>query len=148
MFCPRCGKQNQDNSLFCTWCGAGFTGVTAQKLDQPEPEKPAEQVEPPEPQVAEAIQPAETAAALKTGPDSPESEAVPVPGNIPQAGSSAPVTAERRAVFGGEVPMAQKSAVREQKYYTGAHIAICLAVAGVMAAAAGIFAGLYFSVIL
>lgn len=36
---------------------------------------------------------------------------------------------------------------KTKKYYTGAQLAICLVTTGIMAAAAGIFAGLYFSVI-
>ena len=32
MFCPKCGKKNDDNSLFCTWCGAGFGSVSTQSL--------------------------------------------------------------------------------------------------------------------
>ncbi len=36
---------------------------------------------------------------------------------------------------------------KPRKYYTGAQLAICLVTTGIMAAAAGIFAGLYFSVI-
>lgn len=36
---------------------------------------------------------------------------------------------------------------KQEKYYTSKHIVLCLVVAGIMAAAAGVFAGLYFSVI-
>lgn len=36
---------------------------------------------------------------------------------------------------------------KPEKYYTTKHIVLCLVIAGVMAAAAGVFAGLYFSVI-
>ncbi len=42
---------------------------------------------------------------------------------------------------------AKKNDEKPEKYYTTKHIVLCLAVAGIMAVAAGVFAGLYFSVI-
>lgn len=41
----------------------------------------------------------------------------------------------------------KKEKEKTEKYYTTKHIVLCLVVAGVMAVAAGVFAGLYFSVI-
>lgn len=98
MFCPKCGKKNDDNSLFCTWCGAGFGSVSTQSLS---------------------------------------------------AAPAAPDSAANLLSFNNEVPVASaQKPEKERRYFTAAHIAICLAVTGVMAAAAGIFAGLYFSTIL
>ena len=62
---------------------------------------------------------------------------------------TAPDSAANLLSFNNEVPVASaQKPEKERRYFTAAHIAICLAVTGVMAAAAGIFAGLYFSTIL
>jgi len=62
---------------------------------------------------------------------------------------AAPGSAANLLSFNNEVPVASaQKPEKERRYFTAAHIAICLAVTGVMAAAAGIFAGLYFSTIL
>ena len=62
---------------------------------------------------------------------------------------AAPDSAANLLSFNNEVPVASaQKPEKERRYFTAAHIAICLAVTGVMAAAAGIFAGLYFSTIL
>ncbi len=179
MFCPKCGKKNDDNSLFCTWCGAGFSSVSTQSLSAA-PEVPAASapVEAPAPQPelqtvsaapvvsAENSQAVQSAGEVKQ-PEPTEQPAysVPTPGVIPQSSAehSAAQTSASGAVnaqavpdsavnplsFNNEVPVvsAQKPE-KERRYFTAAHIAICLAVAGVMAAAAGVFAGLYFSTIL
>ena len=90
---------------------------------------------------------------------------VPTPGVIPQSSAehtaaqtsasgalnvqAAPDSAANLLSFNNEVPVASaQKPEKERRYFTAAHIAICLAVTGVMAAAAGIFAGLYFSTIL
>lgn len=47
-----------------------------------------------------------------------------------------------------EIPLPEaKKSEKPEKYYTTKHIVLCLVIAGIMAAAAGVFAGLYFSVI-
>lgn len=64
----------------------------------------------------------------------------PTPGNIPKSGFSAP---------GYQMPSApapQEKPKRERKYTLG-HIMLCLAAVAVMAITAGVFAGLYFSVV-
>lgn len=63
----------------------------------------------------------------------------PTPGNIPKSGFSAP---------GYQVPSAPapREKPRERKYTLG-HIMLCLAAVAVMAITAGVFAGLYFSVV-
>ena len=50
----------------------------------------------------------------------------------------------------GGTKKAEKPAEKKEKpekYYTTKHIVLCLVIAGIMAAAAGVFAGLYFSAI-
>ena len=76
------------------------------------------------------------------------------------AGSAADITktlpAERHSEFKTEAPFLNSQAVvptvppqtpAPEKYYTFGHIAMCLAAVAVMAIVAGVFAGLYFSVI-
>lgn len=67
------------------------------------------------------------------------SSAVPTPNVIPSSGTLGYTTVTIAA------PKKEKRP-RERKYTLG-HLILCLATAGVMAVAAGIFAGLYFSVV-
>lgn len=170
MFCPKCGKKNDDNSLFCTWCGAGFGSVSTQSLSAaPAASAPAEAPAPELQTVsaapivsAENSQAAQSAGEVKPEPTEQPAYSVPTPGVIPQSSAehtaaqtsasgalNAPDSAANLLSFNNEVPVASaQKPETERRYFTAAHIAICLAVTGVMAAAAGIFAGLYFSTIL
>ena len=171
MFCPKCGKKNDDNSLFCTWCGAGFGSVSTQSLSAaPAASAPVEapathqelQTVSAAPVVsAENSQAAQSAGEVKPEPTEQPAYSVPTPGVIPQSSAeqtsasgalsapTAPGSAANLLSFNNEVPVASaQKPEKERRYFTAAHIAICLAVTGVMAAAAGIFAGLYFSTIL
>ena len=167
MFCPKCGKKNDDNSLFCTWCGAGFGSVSTQSLSAaPAASAPVEA-----PATHQELQTVSAAPVVSAGeikqPEPTEQPAysVPTPGVIPQSSAehtaaqnsasgalnaqAAPDSAANLLSFNNEVPVASaQKPEKERRYFTAAHIAICLAVTGVMAAAAGIFAGLYFSTIL
>lgn len=176
MFCPKCGKKNEDSSLFCTWCGAGFGSISTRSLNAaPEPAAPAAE-ETPAPQPAESEKvlqtvpsdSAETAApdvpavpaapAESANPAGAQAFSLPTPGVIPQSSAQLP---NQQSAPKPEAPTAPAIPVdmvvpasisdkpgAERRYYTGKHIAICLIVAGIMAAAAGVFAGLYFSTIL
>lgn len=160
MFCPKCGKKNEDSSLFCTWCGAGFSAISTQSLsaapEQSTREKvlqtvPAAEVEPIEPDNS-SVPVSASISAEHTESAEPESPAqsLPAPGVIPQSGiGTAPDNVEIPDFFDSTVPVSfEKPKAKEPRSYTAAHLAICLVVAGVMAAAAGVFAGLYFSTIL
>lgn len=170
MFCPKCGKKNDDNSLFCTWCGAGFGSVSTQSLSAAPAASAPVEASAPQPELqtvsAENSQAAQSAGEIKQ-PEPIEQPAysVPTPGVIPQSSAehtaaqtsasgalnaqAAPDSAANLLSFNNEVPVASaQKPEKERRYFTAAHIAICLAVTGVMAAAAGIFAGLYFSTIL
>ena len=160
MFCPKCGKKNEDSSLFCTWCGAGFSTISTQSLsvapEQSAGEKvlqtvPAAEVEPIEPDNS-SVPVSASMSAEPTESAEPESPAqsLPAPGVIPQSGiGTAPDKVEVTNFSDVTVPVSfEKPKAKEPRNYTAAHLAICLVVAGVMAAAAGVFAGLYFSTIL
>ena len=111
MFCPKCGKKNDDNSLFCTWCGAGFGSVSTQSLSaSPAASAPVEapathqelQTVSAAPIVsAENSQAAQSAGEIKQ-PEPTEQPAysVPMPGVIPQ--SSAEHTAAQNSASGVE----------------------------------------------
>lgn len=156
MYCQKCGKEIAAGSVFCTWCGA------RQEMPIPQPEV-IPQESPAQPAtVQENAAPAAPTAVIT--PEAPtetpapeESKAEPA-AETPQESAPAPETAPDNAAPGAELPKdffgdeikldsEAKPGEKPQKYYTTAHLVICLAAAGIMAAAAGIFAGLYFSVI-
>ena len=61
--------------------------------------------------------------------------------------TNAPLSAPAPAPVQTTVPLAPVPEEKEPKYYTFGHIALCLAAVAVMAIVAGVFAGLYFSVV-
>lgn len=164
MYCQKCGKEIAAGSVFCTWCGARQEMpipqpevIPQESQTQPAPvqenaapaaptavitpeapaEAPAETPAPEEPKAEPAAEtPQESAPAAETAPDN-------------AAENTAPGTELPKDFFGDEIKLDSEAKPEDkpQKYYTTAHLVICLAAAGIMAAAAGIFAGLYFSVI-
>lgn len=147
-----CGRQIDDNAAFCTWCGA--------KMIVPEAPKPAVSVPEPEPVTAEMDVPAAEA----RGEKQPEysgafsereegSEKIQESLDDAEAVPKAPLPRVDPS-WNQEVPLSEKApeaAAQEEKprkYYTGAHLAICLVTTGIMAVIAGVFAGLYFSAIM
>lgn len=81
--------------------------------------------------------------------------ALPTPNNIPSYGESTPVYPA--PTYGGSAPVnavpvqisapESKPEKRPERKYTLGHIMLCLAAVAVMAIVAGVFAGLYFSVV-
>lgn len=160
MYCQKCGKEIAAGSVFCTWCGARQEMPVPQPEGIPQespaqqapvqenaapaaptvvmtPEAPTEAAAPEEPKAEPAAEtPRESAPAAETAPDN-------------AAENTAPGAELPKEFFGDEIKLDSeaKPGEKPQKYYTTAHLVICLAAAGIMAAAAGIFAGLYFSVI-
>lgn len=90
---------------------------------------------------AESSAPAEASSA-----ETPQESASEPAQNNTSETTAAPGAEAPNVDFSGEVKLADKTE-KTRKYYTTAHLVICLAAAGIMATAAGIFAGLYFSVI-
>lgn len=146
MFCHNCGKEIAENSTFCTWCGSKQEAV-ASSVPVPS-ETPRSNLAPaPEQPVTSVPLPVETT----NSPEQPEPPSQPPEPEQPQEAPSpqpeAPAQSEK-LFSGAEVPLTEPEAPEKPwKYYTGAHLAICLVITGIMAAAAGVFAGLYFSVI-
>lgn len=56
-------------------------------------------------------------------------------------------TAVSEKLFNDEITSTESTQDIPEKYYTTKHIVLCLVIAGIMAAAAGVFAGLYFSLL-
>ncbi len=119
MYCNQCGNLLTEQGAFCSFCGA--KNEEAAQNVQPEAQT----------MPAESISPMTEPAAAYTAPQpAPQMYTIPQPptGYVPEA------------------PIAPKPP-KEEKYYTFNHILLCLAAVAVMAVVAGVFAGLYFSVI-
>ena len=155
MFCNKCGNKIDDKSSFCSWCGARIEAPAAPRAPQ---ENPTEK----EPEAAVNTVPAGVSAA--PGQEVPAGSA-PQFGSTPGAqfqgiaaakptdSSAAPgVTRPVETAKSGwstnvqitEKPQTPENPEKPRKYYTGAHLALCLVTTGIMAMAAGVFAALYF----
>ena len=207
MFCSQCGKVLNDDSRFCTYCGASVAaapentapetaGISAPVNESAAPETAgiapeaagiapeAAGIAPetagiaPEtagiaPETA-GIAPETASVAPETASVAPETAGVApeaagiapeatstpvtetaaeprniVPENSAQYGAAAPQVPPQPTapLFTAPVPTAPAPEEKEPKYYTFGHIALCLAAVAVMAIVAGVFAGLYFSVV-
>lgn len=163
MFCSQCGKQLDNNALFCTFCGARTNNTAGSPAPVSAPVSAPVTAAPET--VREDSQPtpvsSDTAATEPVSQTAPQPVSEPVPQTVPQpAPAPAPevqpaVTAEPSMDFfhdspadvQAQVPLSPVPEEKEPKYYTFGHIALCLAAVAVMAIVAGVFAGLYFSVI-
>lgn len=136
MFCKNCGKEYSEGSLFCIYCGGKIESESI-----PEKIEPATTSEKIEPETAAEKISAETASAdeptISSEPAAASvSYAVPRPEQRPSAGADS-----------GYIAIQTPPAEKPEKYYTFGHLALCLGAVAVMAIVAGVFAGLYFSVI-
>lgn len=175
MFCSQCGKQLDNNALFCTFCGARTNNtagspapvsapVSAPVTAVPETVREDSQPTPVSSDTAATEPVSQTAPQPVSEPvpqTAPQPVSEPVPQTVPQpAPAPAPevqpaVTTEPAMDFfndspadvQAQVPLSPVPEEKEPKYYTFGHIALCLAAVAVMAIVAGVFAGLYFSVI-
>lgn len=164
MICTKCGSTIAENALFCTFCGqpTGVSAPAAQEIPQSAPimqeipqSAPAAQEAPQSvpaaqeaPQSAPAMQEAPQSAPVQPVPAQP-SAAVP-PMNAYAQPAAEPQSAPNRqsgAYVPAEPPIIDQKPEKPEKYYTFGHIALCLAAVAVMAIFAGVFAGLYFSVV-
>ena len=133
MFCEECGKEISDNTRFCPYCGAeqtarvqpaqsiSFTSAVNSNADNS----------------ATATTPAETSVAVSTPVNTPAS----TPANVsaPNAESVSPILKT--------VDIKDENATSPKLKYSLKHLVLCLAAAGVMAIAAGVFAGMYFALL-
>ena len=136
MICTKCGSTIAENALFCTFCGQP-TGLSAPAQSAPVMQEV--------PQSIPVMQETPQSAPVQPVPAQPAA-AVP-PMNAYAQSAAEPQSATNRQ-SGAYVP-AEPPAIdqKPEKYYTFGHIALCLAAVAVMAIIAGVFAGLYFSVV-
>lgn len=177
MFCGNCGKEIIGNIKFCRYCGAEQTATVIPAANIPmfadtensvpinasdasseqlsrTPEAPdaasasSEQI-PSMPEAPDVMGTSSAAIPKPINTDAITENSVPTPNPIPASNIEEPLSAAPSIPSYPPVKVKnkkEKKPRRERKYSLG-HLVMCLAAAGVMAIAAGVFAGLYFSVI-
>lgn len=166
MFCGNCGREMIGNTRFCQYCGAEQTATVIPGAAAPSqaaaPEPPQEFSAP-----VSAAEPATVSspvsAPVSTPAPAPMTQSasatavLPTPNEIPtnNLGAVAPTVSASagtlQSVSTTEITIEKDDKKRKkeapERKYSLRHIVMCLATAAVMAVAAGVFAGLYFSVI-
>lgn len=167
MFCSNCGKIIDDNAKFCNFCGLPVKAAISQPIFEPARDTETVVSVPIEEPISENMAEAEYASEPITLPE-PQSNAVgsaptedntaPTPENIQNTGATPNTVNPVSVTFRPNqppmyqqqapqpIPKAPKKLLPERKYTLG-HIIMCLSAVAVMAIVAGIFAGLYFSVV-
>lgn len=166
MYCNHCGNILTEDAQFCAFCGAkcGLASVVpAKELNSTAPtaetaspvadtSTTATETKPADAYTAAPSTPAADAAAPIYSAPAPHAESIPLPQAAPA--SAQPFAARNEAAHAAphaqgisvEIPVPQEQ-VKVEKYYTLGHIMLCLGAVAIMAIVAGVFAGLYFSVI-
>lgn len=175
MFCVNCGKELANDARFCSFCGAPVKDVIVRTtVAEPQKEAVAENetltAEQPISENLENLENLENSenAVLATEQAVPENEvseeqpgiapqnalsveetSLPTPNVIPTmgVGTSSPANANTPNTENPNVAPAPSAPEKPERRYTLGHIFICLAAVAVMAITAGVFAGLYFSVV-
>lgn len=162
MYCNHCGNILTEDAQFCAFCGAkcGLASVVPAKELNPtattaesalSADTTATETKPADAYTAAPAAPADAAAPIYSTP-APHAESIPQPQAAPA--SAQPFAARNEAAHAAphaqgisvEIPVPQEQ-VKVEKYYTLGHIMLCLGAVAIMAIVAGVFAGLYFSVI-
>lgn len=176
MFCTNCGKEIIDTAKFCNFCGTPVKNMAASvpvtPINPVQPTEPVQPVSQPEQTAFDYTEstdvpvtdnvtemPETEVPAAEIAPEyesteeisEPAAESViPTPNTIPTYGASTPVYPVPSA---NNVPVTQEikaetaPETKPERKYTLGHIMMCLAAVAVMAIVAGVFAGLYFSVV-
>ena len=126
MTCVRCGKILEPDEKFCPACGK------AVELPQ---EQPAEPVAP----AAEEVTPPTPMYGMNCTQNDRPSASVEAVYKAPA--QQAPTTAQYKA------PAAERPAAKEKEFFGKGAFILCLVVIAILAAAAGMFAYMYFSLI-
>ncbi len=174
MFCRVCGRSMADSDVFCTWCGTKVLDRGENNIKENEPpvsqnvaeadesapinnsdtdnivENPVPiNGEPAETQHTESISSISSAAPANNDTSFSGSRQDTIQG-LTGAQKEKPPVYPPPIRFGEEIPINREAAEskKPEKYYTFGHIVMCLSAVGVMAIVAGVFAGLYFSVVL
>lgn len=154
MYCMNCGRENPDDVKFCCFCGTAakspfFTGDNEKNLAE------NGQLEFDENEAPETAAQNPANVSVPVSPIAPVSSPVsanpyPFPQPVPISTQGVSPVSVPREVKNVNIPV--KNYVPEEKQpvgrtFTLKHIIMCLASTAVCAIAAGIFAGLYFSVV-
>lgn len=160
MFCGNCGKEIIGNIKFCRYCGAEQTATVIPAANIPmfadtensvpinASDASSEQLSR-TPEAPDVMGTSSAAIPKPINTDAITENSVPTPNPIPASNIEEPLSAAPSIPSYPPVKVKnkkEKKPRRERKYSLG-HLVMCLAAAGVMAIAAGVFAGLYFSVI-
>lgn len=166
MFCENCGMEIE-KTRFCPGCGAeqkSIVTATSIPVSAAVSSTPASEAPAPEAPEGASIPAASVpvSAPIASAPESapasvPAASAASQPSSVPSIEQSAPSTVVPTSVP-ISVPMGVSSSPTvvitderkrnaNERKYTGGHIALCLITAAVMAGIAGMFAGLYFSLL-
>lgn len=153
MFCGNCGKEIIGNTKFCAFCGAEQNAVVLASASVPIAAEASENA-PEAPNEAAVSVPASQNVSAPSVPSAMSAPSIPVPNIIPTNNLDAPVTADHSAPNPPTsvpaqtvVTISNEEKPQPERKYSLRHIVMCLAAAAVMAVTAGVFAGLYFSVI-
>ncbi len=131
MFCENCGKELGEDITVCAFCGTRQSAtVIAASTGAAENSENSINTETTSVPMSAPVNASESA---------PIGAAVPTPNVIPSSGA---INYPTVVIKSGK----KQKSPRERKYTLG-HLILCLAAAGVMAVTAGVFAGLYFSVV-
>ena len=131
MYCNQCGNILQEGSLFCSFCGAKNNASEQTPAAVQEISRPVS-----EPVLSEAA-PVVPATPVEEQHNEPTQAMFTTEAEMPRMAPN----------FGGTVPVKKEKPPKAEKYYTFGHIMLCLSAVAVMAIVAGVFAGLYFSVV-
>lgn len=174
MFCTNCGKEIIDTAKFCNFCGMPVKNIAAAPVQPaPAPVQPESETEPAASEEVPNVEMTETEETIPevsaeenteapaeapeepsepvTETERPSDSVFPRPNTIPTSGESTLSYPAPPSYPSAPVPVVPvQSAISEAKperKYTFGHIMMCLGAVAVMAIVAGVFAGLYFSVV-
>lgn len=156
MYCENCGRQLPDKAKFCAYCGAEQQTIVIKPAEAAESEPVSEPAaipvsEPIAVPVAEPV--SEPIAVAVSAPEQTASSVLPVSNPIPTSNISESqqmiqsIQSPQTGVVTPVITLTEnpnKAEDESKRKYTGGALAMCLIAAGVCAAAAGVFAGLYF----
>lgn len=129
MFCEECGKEISDNTRFCPYCGAEQTARV----------QPAQSIS-----FTSAVNSNADNSATAT---TPAETSVPVNAPVSNPANAPAPNAESVSPILKTVDIKDENAPSPKLKYSLKHLVLCLAAAGVMAIAAGVFAGMYFALL-
>lgn len=152
MFCTNCGKQIIDTARFCNYCGMSVASDKAVDTQYAEQAVVSTQQNAAIGTENDSSVPVESVAeqSVPFSQELPQMVESPKSGEIPSAVYSMPTLGVDMQSAAAKAPSKPHNTAKEEgspRMYTIGHIIMCLISTAVMAIAAGVFAGLYFSVV-